>query len=202
MNNYETWDIDGHELEYFDDTHTYLVDGVIVPSITQILKTKFGNKYAYVSKAVLRSAADKGTAVHEAIERFCTMGEESDLPEVRNFAFLQKKFGFEVLENETPVILHIDGEPIAAGRLDLVLEMGGKVGGADIKRTSQLDKEYLAYQLNLYRIAYRQCYGVEWEFLRGVHLRDIVRKFVEIPINEELAWALVYDYLEVQHAEH
>ena len=202
MNNYEAWDIDGHELEYFDDTHTYLVDGVIVPSITQILKTRFGSKYAYVSKAVLRHAADKGTAVHEAIERYCKQGEESDLPEVRNFAFLKRQFGFEVLENETPVILHLDGEPMAAGRLDLVLKMGGKVGGADIKRTSQLDKEYLAYQLNLYRIAYRQCYGIEWEFLRGVHLRDMVRKFVEIPINEELAWALVYDYLEVKHAEH
>lgn len=202
MNDYEAWDINGHELEYFDDTHTYLVDGVIVPSITQILKTRFGNKYAYVSKAVLRNAADKGTAVHEAIERYCTHGEQSEMPEVRNFAFLQRQFGFEVLENETPVILHLDGEPMAAGRLDLVLKMGGMVGGADIKRTSTLDKEYLAYQLNLYRIAYRQCYGVEWEFLRGVHLRDMVRKFVEIPINEELAWTLVYDYLEVKHAKH
>lgn len=191
-----TAEINGHTLEFYEVEHIYLVDGVIVPSITEILKCRFGNKYNGVSKAVLRAAADKGTAVHDAIERYCKTGEESDFPELRNFKFLQKQYGFTVKENETPIILSLNDEPIAAGRLDLVLEMGGKVGGADIKRTSTLDKEYLAYQLNLYRIAYRQCYGIEWEFLRGVHLRDLVRKFVDIPIDENMAWQLVHDYLK------
>lgn len=188
--------IAGHTLEYFDDEHTYLVDGVIVPSITQILKRKFGGKYANVSKDVLKRAADAGTAVHDAIYDFCTFQKESDLPEVRNFSFLQRQYGFTTLSGEVPVILFLADKPIAAGRLDLVLQMGGKIGGADIKRTSALDKEYLAYQLNLYRIAYRQCYGVEWEFLRGIHLRENTRRFVEIPINENMAWKLVHEYLE------
>jgi hypothetical protein len=87
-----------------------------------------------------------------------------------------------------PVILERDGKPIAAGRLDLVLMMDGKIGGADIKRVSSLDKEYVGYQLNLYRIAYRQSYGVEWEFIRAIHLRESVRKFVDLPINEDLMW--------------
>ena len=189
-------EINGHILEYLDDTHTYLVDGVIVPSITQILKVKFGGKYDGVSSKTLEAAAEKGTAVHEAIENYCTMGEESDLPELKNFKFLQKQYGFDVLENEVPVILFMDEEPVAAGRLDLVLEMNGEIGGADIKRTSVLDKEYLAYQLNLYRIAYRQCYGKEWKFLRGVHLRDDKRKFVQIPINEEMAMDIVKKFME------
>ena len=68
-------------------------------------------------------------------------------------------------------------------------------GLADIKRTATLDKQYLAYQLNLYRIAYRQCYGIEAKFLRGVHLRENVRKFVEIPINEKMAMELVTQYI-------
>ena len=82
------------------------------------------------------------------------------------------------------MILFHNDTPIAAGRLELVLKMDGKIGGADIKRTSVLDKNYLAYQLNLYRLAYKQSYGVEWEFLRGIHLRDDVRRFVNIPIDE------------------
>ena len=114
---------------------------------------------------------------------------------------MQKQYGFEVKENEVPVILFYEDEPICAGRLDLVLKMDDKIGGADIKRTSALDKEYLAYQLNLYRIAYRQSYGVEWEFLRGVHLREDVRKFVDIPINEHMAWQLVHDYMERSQCE-
>ncbi|MBQ6092214.1 MAG: hypothetical protein IJL00_00890 [Clostridia bacterium] len=171
-------------VEYIDDDHLYLVDGVIVPSITQILAFKFGKKYDNVPRAVLDSAARKGTDVHEAIQRLCETGEASDLKEVRNFLFLQSHYGFDVLANEVPVILFHNDTPIAAGRLDLVLKMDGKIGGADIKRTSVLDKNYLAYQLNLYRLAYKQSYGVEWEFLRGIHLRDDVRRFVNIPIDE------------------
>ena len=193
--------IAGHTLEYIDDIHVYLCDGVIVPSVTQILKLKFGNKYDNVSRQTLQRAAEKGTEVHEAIENYCKHGTESDLVEVKNFKFLQKQYGFEVLDNEVPVILFKDSEPIAAGRLDLVLEMDGRRGGGDIKRTSTLDKNYLGYQLNLYRIAYMQCYDVAWEFLKGVHLRENVRKFIDIPINEQLAWDLVEEYLKGEKNE-
>ena len=193
--------IAGHTLEYIDDIHTYLVDGVIVPSVTQILKLKFGNKYDHVSHQTLQRAAEKGTEVHEAIENYCKRGTESNLVEVRNFKFLQKQYKFKVLDNEVPVILFKDGEPVAAGRLDLVLEIDGRIGGGDIKRTSTLDKNYLGYQLNLYRIAYLQCYDVAWEFLNGVHLRENVRKFIDIPINEQLAWDLVEEYLKGEKNE-
>lgn len=187
--------INGRHLEYIDDGHIYLVDGIIVPSVTRILKYKFKNKYSGISEAVLNKAAEKGTMVHEAIEEYCRNGKESELPEVRNFKFLQKKYGFEVLENEVPVILEDKkGEVIGAGRLDLVLSMDDQIGGADIKRTSTLDKEYLAYQLNLYRIAYRQSYGVEWKFLKGVHLREDTRKFVDIPICEEKIWEYIEEW--------
>ena len=193
--------IQGYELEFLEGSHTYLVDGVIVPSITQILQVRFGKKYDRVRKETLQRAAEHGTAVHDAIEAYCKTGHESPIPEVRNFKFLQSRYGFEVLANEVPVILfdRKDDEPIAAGRLDLVLRMDGKIGGADIKRTSVLDKDYLAYQLNLYRIAYQQSYGQEWEFLRGVHLRDEVRKFVRIPIAEDLAWELVDEWRNNEH---
>lgn len=190
--------IKGHTLEYIDESHTYLCDGVIVPSVTQILKIKFGGKYKGVSKKTLERAAYKGTEVHRAIELYCKEERKSDLPEVRNFKFLKSKYGFEVLDNEVPVILFKDGEPIAGGRLDLVISMDGKTGLADIKRTSALDKEYLAYQLNMYRIAYQQCYNRQISFLKGVHLRENVRKLVDIPINEDMTKELVNQYLEVE----
>lgn len=195
MNGYEYWQIDGHDLEYIDADHQYVVDGVCVPSITQVLKIKFGNKYAGVSSATLQRASEKGTEVHEAIERYCREGVESDLKELRNFKFLQKQYGFTVLQNEVPVILSAD-EPICAGRLDMTMMIGDSFIIGDIKRTSTLDKEYLAYQLNLYRIAYRQSYGIWADALKGLHLRDDVRKFVDIPINEGMAWELVEKFME------
>ena len=182
-------------VEYIDDGHIYLVDGKIVPSITQLLSRKFGGKYEGIPRAALESAARKGTELHEAIQKLCETGfYPEDMKEVRNFLWLQKQYGFEVVANEVPVILFWGDEPVAAGRLDLVLRMNGQLGGADIKRTSALDKDYLAYQLNLYRKAYRQSYGLEWEFLRGVHLREDVRKFVSIPIDESLADEIIIRY--------
>lgn len=191
----ETWEIKGHSLEYIDESHTYLVDGIIVPSITQIMKIKFGNKYSGVSNEILNKAAENGTRVHEAIEKLCKCGEVEDIKEVKNFMFLQKHYKFEVVDNEVPIIIFKDNVPICAGRLDLVLKIDDLIGGGDIKRTSTLDKEYLTYQLNLYRIGYRQSYDIEWEFLKGLHLRENTRKFIDLPINENMAWKLIDEYL-------
>lgn len=192
--NYETWDIRGQCLEYFDDTHTYIYDGVILPSVTQIIKIKFGHKYDGVPAFVLQRASVKGTAVHSAIERYCKFDEESDLPELYNFKFLRDHYGFKVLDNEVPIVLFKDNKAVCAGRLDLVLEQDGETGLADIKRTYNLDKNYLAYQLNLYRLAYQQCYDTDIKFLKGVHLREEKRQYVDIPINEAMAWELVKDW--------
>ena len=196
MRNYEIWNIGGHDLEYMDDIHQYIVDGEMVSSITQMLKFRFKNKYASVDAMTLQRASIKGTETHKAIEEYCKTGAESDLKEVRNFKFLQSQYNFTVLENEVPVILSLDGHPISAGRLDMVIDMDGQTGLADIKRTSTLDKEYLALQLNLYRIAYCQTYGIVAEFLRGIHLREDVRKFVAIPVNERMAWNFVDEWRE------
>jgi hypothetical protein len=208
----ESWNIKGYILEYIDETHTYLVNGVIVPSITQILKIKFGNKYNGISKEVLNRAAELGTAVHKSIEDYEKLGLESEVKELRNYKFLKKHYKFECKDNEVPIIFFWNYEedrpatpeeiesgiavPVAAGRLDLVLEETEKIGLGDIKRTSALDKEYVAYQLNLYRIAYQQCYGIAIKFLKALHLRENTRKYINIPISEEVTLELLKTYLE------
>lgn len=192
----ETIKIKGGVLEYIDETHTYLYDGVVLPSITQLLKVKFGNKYNGIPKETLERASVQGTAVHKAIEDYEQQGIESELPELRNYKFLKKAYNFECKNNEVPVVLFQDGEAVACGRLDLVLTEGDKIGLGDIKRTSTLDKNYLAYQLNLYRIAYQQCYGTQIDFLRGLHLREDTRKYVNLPINENLVSEILNEYLE------
>lgn len=190
----EVFEVKGGVLEYIDETHTYLYEGVVLPSITQVLKVKFGGKYDGIPKATLERAAERGSEVHKAIEDFEKQGIECDLPELRNWKFLKRKYEFVCLDNEVPVVLFMDDEPIACGRLDLVLGENGVIGLGDIKRTATLDKNYLAYQLNLYRIAYQQCYNTDISFLRGVHLRNDVRKYITLPINEELAYEVINQY--------
>lgn len=190
--------INGYTLEFDEETHTYLVDGVIVPSVTQILKVRFGHKYDGINKDVLNRAAQRGTAIHKAIEEYCNgKWDNLDVKEVRNFKFLMVKYAFDVELTEVPIIIFKSDKPVAAGRLDLILNDGANQKAvADIKTTSTLDREYLAYQLNLYRIGYMQCYGQDIKRLYGVHLKDDKRKMVMIPVNEEKAWEIIREYEE------
>lgn len=180
----ETWEINGKTLEYIDECHLYLVDGIIVQSVTQLLSRKFGHKYDGIPSATMEQAANRGTMIHKAIEDHCK-GKPTDCEEVMDFDFLMDRYKFKVIENELPIILDIGGETFA-GRLDLILQKDGEIGMAvaDVKTTSTLDKEYLGHQLNLYRIGVEQSYGFNITSLYGIHLRQGKRKVVEIPIKE------------------
>lgn len=183
----ESWEIKGRTLEYDDASHTYLVDGIIVRSVTQLLQMKFGGKYDGIDAGVLKAAADRGTAIHKAIEEYCKTGRNEDVPEVRDFKFLQHQYNFLVVGNEMPIILDFAGETYA-GRLDLILNMNMAdpcYAVADIKTTSTLDKDYLGHQLNLYRMGVEQCYDIVPQELYGIHLKDGKRKMVKIPIRSE-----------------
>ena len=192
----ETIEIKGGVLEYIDETHTYIYDGVILPSITQLLKVKFGSKYNNIPKHILERASVLGTAVHKAIEDYEREGIEADLPEMNGYKLLKEEYKFECIANEVPIVLFRDGEAVACGRLDLVLKEGEKIGLGDIKRTYSLDRNYLTYQLNLYRMAYQQCYGTEIEFLKGLHLREDTRKYVTLSVNENLVEEILNEYFK------
>jgi hypothetical protein len=192
----ESWNLNGYTLEYDDDTHTYLVDGVIVPSVTQVLKVKFGGMYESVAPEVLKKAGERGTAVHKSIEDYCTKGIDLGTTEVRHFRFLKNYYDLKPVKNEIPIIVCKDDIPVTAGRLDMILDIGGDRAVADIKTTSTLNKEYLAYQLNLYRLGVLQCYpnlGAITK-LYGIHIRKDKRKLVEIPVNEGVAWDILEEY--------
>lgn len=95
----------------FDEaTHTYLVDGVRVPSVTQVLKPLYS--FDGIPNAVLNAKAALGTAVHQACELLDNddLDEESDegleaLAPIAGYLAGYKKFKAEkkpvVIENET-----------------------------------------------------------------------------------------------------
>lgn len=195
----ESWDVKGTALEFDEETHTYIADGIIVPSVTQIMQVKFGGKYNAVNRDVLQRAAERGTAIHRAIENLCKQEQYTEYKEVRNFLFLKKRYKFNVTSNEIPIIIFDGYTPICAGRVDLILQdYDGRFGIGDIKTTSVLDKHYLAYQLNMYRIGVQQSYDTTIDFLKGIHLKDDTRKYVDIPINEELSNEIIREYYKEQ----
>ena len=192
---WQSWQINGHILEFENESHTYLCDGVQVPSVTQILKIAF-NDYARVSESVLQQASGKGTALHKAIELYETTGTESDLKEFRNYLFLKRYNGLENVANEVPVIYEENGKVLFAGQLDQIFKIEDCYGINDFKRVSAPNKEKIALQLNLYKIAYEQSYHKEIHILSFMQLREDVRKFTPLPINEQIAKNLLKNYYQ------
>lgn len=183
----KTYEYENYTLEFDDEAHGYIVNGIITPSVSSILKRKFDD-YVDVPFKILEAAADKGTAMHKAIEVYEKTGKESDLQEFRNYLFLKKYFKIENVENELPVAYFDDGLPVFAGTIDQVCRIDGVPAINDFKRVSAPNKEKIAYQVNLYRLAYNQTFGVEIEALSFMLLRENVRRFTPLPImeNEEL----------------
>ena len=194
-------EINGHILEFIPETHQYIVDGILVPCVSNILAHKF-NDYSGVSREVLNRASEKGTELHKAIEDYEQQGITSDLREFKNYLFLKKQFKFENIENEVPVLYERGGRVLFVGTLDQVITLNGKLGINDFKRVSAPNKQKIAYQLNLYKMAYEQSYGKQIDFLSFTHLREDVRKFHDkMPINEESAIALLNEYYEKEQSQ-
>ena len=72
-----------HRDIFFDETeHIYLVDGVQVPCVSDILKPLSDRAYGQVNASVLEYARQRGTATHEALE-LMDLGAEPDItPEI------------------------------------------------------------------------------------------------------------------------
>lgn len=190
-----TYEYENYTLEFDDEAHRYIVNGIITPSVSKLLSLKFDD-YPNVPKAVLQAAADRGTEMHKAIEVYEKTGKESDLQEFRNYLFLKKHFKIENIENELPVAYFEDGLPVFAGTIDQVCRIDGVPALNDFKRVSVPNKEKIAYQINLYRLAYNQTFGVEVKALSFMQLRESVRKFTQLPINEEVIKAFLAEVKE------
>lgn len=206
---WETWDIKGHTLEYNDEHHQYICDGLEVPSVTQLLHRRFPKKYAGIPGAVLDKAARRGTMLHSAIEteERLLRGEDIDIvmynemleemdEEMRNYRFLKKAYQFSVLQNEVPVLVPFNGNIVAAGRLDIFGSYRDRGMLADIKRTSVLDKDYLSYQLTLYKLGWEYCYDSQIDYLFCIWLREDKRQFKAIPECRNLALELLEEIQE------
>ena len=199
----ERWKIKNHVVEYIDETHTYLVDGVITPSVTQILQFIFPGKYGGVDRATLDNASRKGTLLHKIIEEYENNGKTQKInrqntkgghitQEFKNYIYLKKKFNFAPVQNEVPIIYEDeDGNVIFAGRLDMIALYEKKYCLIDLKRTYLLDVKYLRLQENLYWLAYQQCYEIKLDELRALHLRNENRAFKKIDINETEALEVI-----------
>ena len=191
-----TYSIRGHSVVFHEGPHEYYVDGVKVPSVTDLLgrysRLHGLDDYADIPEDVLRRAAASGTALHKEIEEYEKHGVRGYSEEFRNYLSLKSRHGVKVGASELPVLIFDDsGKPVCAGRLDLLATINGEAALGDIKRTSRLYPGKVSLQLNLYRIGYIQSYRKACDRLFVMRLRKGVSEFLELPVDEKAARAVL-----------
>lgn len=145
------------EVEYIDDTHQYLINGVLVPSVSELIKFKYPDMYSNVPKTVLRQSANYGTKVHDYIQRFVEGEFTIEELQKRNidpnikiaverFEYLRKMWAFQVKDMEQ--IVHYKDK--YAGRYDMRTIDDLII---DLKTTAEIHEEWLSWQLGLYYLA-------------------------------------------------
>ena len=147
-------------IEFIEDTHTYLADGVIVPSVSELIMFKYPEAYAGVPKRVLKKKADYGTKAHRMIESFAS--GELTMEEIQNkkidpdikiaveqFESLRKMWAFHIKDMEQ--IVTYKGRYAGTYDIrtidDLVI---------DIKTTSELHEDWLQWQISLYYLGLKK----------------------------------------------
>lgn len=139
-------------IEFLAESHTYLNDGIIRPSVSQILRsTLFPKMYQDVPKEIIENASRFGTNVHKAIETGCSEG-------LRFTEGLAYKEWLKLKEEQ--VITPIHQELLMAykydycGTIDMIGTIRSEAVIIDIKTTAKLNTEYLSWQLAFYKYAY------------------------------------------------
>lgn len=70
------------DLIFKEDTHSYFLGDVPIPSVSEIIKPIYQKIYGEIDKGTLKIAADRGTRIHRAIEflsRYNLFSVDSDI---------------------------------------------------------------------------------------------------------------------------
>lgn len=127
------------QFRFIPETHTYTLDGVPVPSVTQLLKP-IGTDFSMIRPDVLENKRQLGTVVHEA----CEYDDDGDLheeslpavvvPYVTAWRRFRSDTGATILANE----LQLVHEALRfAGTIDRMAEIDGERWLLDIKTSAE-----------------------------------------------------------------
>lgn len=151
------------EIVFDEVEHLYLVDGQEVPSVTTILKPLTDRGYGKVNPSVLEYAANRGRAVHEALEVYDLGGELEVVPETEGYirAYLEWEQIYRPRWIGVEQIVYSENYGYI-GTLDRVGSLNNReLAVVDIK-TSQPTKEALisvCCQTAAYEVAYNEANG-------------------------------------------
>ena len=151
------------EIKFDENLHKYTVDGKEVISVTQLLqKHKITPSYDAVDKELLRVASERGTLIHEEVEKWIEKDEggftfESEL--ICDYLFRRADNRFKIMSEQTVA------NDVVAGRFDVLYTHDKKLVLTDIKTGNTKHLFGWSWQLSLYKYLYEKMYGKEIDSL-------------------------------------
>lgn len=177
-------------LLFFDESHTYTVDGEQVPSVSELTRFISREIYSDINQFRLDLAAERGSAVHKAAEIMDKYGKcevpEDIAPYLRAYLLFRREHSCQWQKIEWAT--H-HPENLYAGTLDRYGLVDGSPAIVDLKSTTNISpahrKLYCA-QLNLYRRMLPPEMPVAKLFDLQLK-KDGTYKLIPIPIEDTLA---------------
>ena len=151
------------EIKFDETLHKYTVDGKEVISVTQLLqKHKITPSYDAVDKELLRVASERGTLIHEEVEKWIESGECGFTEEAEKIC----EYLFERADENSKIISEqIVANDIVAGRFDVLYTHAKKLVLTDIKTGNTKHLFGWTWQLSMYKYLYKKMYGKEIDSL-------------------------------------
>lgn len=167
------------EISFDEETHKYVVGGVQLPSVTQIMKKLTENYYTDISPAVLKKAAERGTQVHQMLEMYETFGAVfgENLDHLLQYQRLKKVYRFVPIIQEVPLT-----NGIYCGTVDMLATLDDQLILVDVKATSKINDILLEVQLAGY-LQLLNDNGIEVKNAYVLHLTKNAGKFKKINPN-------------------
>jgi hypothetical protein len=169
-------------------THTYTVNGVVKPAVSDIMRVLSEHHYHAADKyGHMEKARERGERVHEAVDFYINFGifdkDYSDY--VNAFAQWMLDYKVKIINNEQ---ILTDGD--YCGTTDLYVEIDGRKILVDMKATAAIHENLLEVQLAGYYLLYQRN-GKQVDATYVLHLKP--NKYVYKPIAINLAkWKELY----------
>lgn len=179
-----------HEIQFEESTHTYVVDGVEYPCVSDILRFLKNEIYADIPKSIIENAAERGTRIHKQIEAMDLNGTcEVDIDtkhHVLEYNAFFRKFDPEWLLIEKPFF---HPELNYCGTIDRYGIIGGVRWLLDIKTVSNPNEQMIGAQLSAYS-KLLEIAGYPVEKVGYLHLyKDKKYRLKELPNDDSLFMA-------------
>ena len=158
------------EIKFDDNLHKYTVDGKEVISVTQLLqKHKITPSYDAVDKELLRVASERGTLIHEEVEKWIESGESGFTKEAERIC----DYLNSTADRDSQIISEqIVANDVVAGRFDILFTYKKELVLTDIKTGNSKHLFGWSWQLSLYKYLYERMYDKKIEHLGIIWVRE------------------------------